>query len=115
MGRDWCGYNEALVRKGELDLDFSMLGEWKRELKKASGREDRGTLPLPVSYIMPLAFVRFLFDQPYREMEGFAHFLFKFVEGLQPLVQVDVQSVRSPVDGGVSRGLGLARLEREEG
>ena len=32
--RDWHNYNEALVRRGELNLDSSVLEEWKRELKK---------------------------------------------------------------------------------
>ena len=33
-GRDWHSYNEALVRGGELNLDSSVMEEWKRELKK---------------------------------------------------------------------------------
>ena len=34
--RDWHSCNEALVRRGELNLDSSVLEEWKRELKKAN-------------------------------------------------------------------------------
>jgi hypothetical protein len=26
--RDWHGYNEALVRRGELELDSSVTEEW---------------------------------------------------------------------------------------
>jgi len=37
LNRDWHSYNESLVRRGELDLDSSVLEEWrKRELKKAN-------------------------------------------------------------------------------
>jgi hypothetical protein len=36
--RDWHSYNEALVRRGELNLDSSVLEEWKRELKKANAQ-----------------------------------------------------------------------------
>jgi hypothetical protein len=32
--RDWHGYNEALVRRGELDS--SVIEEWNAELKKAN-------------------------------------------------------------------------------
>jgi len=48
--RDWHSYNEALVRRGELDLDSSVLEEWrKRELKKANDGKvgEEPCLPLP--------------------------------------------------------------------
>ena len=32
--RNWREYNESLVRRGEILLDFDMLGEWEDELKK---------------------------------------------------------------------------------
>jgi len=41
--RDWHSYNEALVGRGELNLDSSVLEEWKRELKKA----DKGKVGEP--------------------------------------------------------------------
>ena len=37
----------------------------------------------PESYIRFLAFVRFIFHQPYRQTEGFVHSLSRFVEGLK--------------------------------
>ena len=81
--RDWHRYNEALVRRGELDLDSSVLEEWKRELKKANKGKVGEPYHYPESYIRLLAFVRLLFRQPYRQTEGFVHFLSRFVEGLQ--------------------------------
>jgi hypothetical protein len=81
--RDWHSYNEALVRRGELDLDSSVLEEWKRELKKANDGKVGEPYHYPESYIRLLAFVRLLFHQPYRQTEGFVHFLSRFVEGLQ--------------------------------
>ena len=80
---DWHSYNEALVRRGELDLDSSVLEEWKRELKKANDGKVGEPYHYPESYIRLLAFVRLLFHQPYRQTEGFVRFLSKFVEGLQ--------------------------------
>jgi len=54
--RDWHSYNEALVRSGELDLDSSMLEEWrKRELKKAND----GKVGEPYHY--PESYIRLLF------------------------------------------------------
>ncbi len=81
--RDWHSYNEALVRRGELELDSSVVEEWKRELKKANDGKVGEPYHYPESYIRLLAFVRLLFHQPYRQTEGFVHFLSKFVEGLQ--------------------------------
>ena len=81
--RDWHRYNEALVRRGELNLDSSVLEEWKRELKKANKGKVGEPYHYPESYIRLLAFVRLLFHQPYRQTEGFVHFLSRFVEGLQ--------------------------------
>ncbi len=81
--RDWHSYNEALVRRGELNLDSSVLEEWKRELRKANDGKVGEPYHYPESYIRLLAFVRLLFHQPYRQTEGFVHFLSRFVEGLQ--------------------------------
>jgi IS5 family transposase len=82
-GRDWHSYNEALVRRGELELDSSVTEEWKRELNKANDGKVGEPYHYPESYIRLLAFVRLLFHQPYRQTEGFVHFLSRFVDGLQ--------------------------------
>ena len=81
--RDWHSYNEALVRRGELNLDSSVMEEWKRELKKENEGKVGEPYRYPESYIRLLAYVRLLFHQPYRQTEGFVHFLSRFVEGLQ--------------------------------
>ena len=85
--RDWHSYNESLVRRGELNLDSSVMEEWKRELKKANDGKVGEPYHCPESYIRLLAFVRLLFHQPYRQTEGFVRArslsLSKYVEGLQ--------------------------------
>jgi len=78
--RDWHSYNEALVRRGELNLDSSVLEEWKRELKKENEGKVGEPYHYPESYITLLAFIRLLFHQPYRQTEGFVHFLSRFVD-----------------------------------
>src|SRR5712691_10572015 len=81
--RDWHSYNEALVRRRGRHLDSSVLEEGKRELKKENEGKVGEPYRYPESYIRLLAFVRLLFHQPYRQTEGFVHFLSGFVEGLQ--------------------------------
>ena len=81
--RDWHSYNEALVWRGELNLDSSEDEEWRGELKKANTGKEGEPNHYPESYIRFLAFVRLLFHQPYRQTEGFVHSLSRFVEGLQ--------------------------------
>jgi len=82
-GRDWHSYSKALVKRGELNFDSSVIEEWNRELKK----ENDGKVGEPYhhseSYIRLLAFVRLLFHMPYRETEGFVHFLSKHIEGIE--------------------------------
>src|SRR3989454_7215201 len=81
--RDWHSYNEALVRRGELELDSSVIEEWNRELKKENDGKVGEPYHYPESYIRLLAFIRLLFHMPYRETEGFVHFLSKHIEGLK--------------------------------
>jgi len=66
--------------RGELNLDSSVLEEWKRELKKANKGKVGEPYHYPESYIRLLAFIRLLFHQPYRQTEGFVHFLSRFAK-----------------------------------
>ena len=80
--RDWSAYNDALVRRGYIGIDPSMLDEWGRELR----RENRGKVGLPYrypeSFIRLMAYTRLLFHLPYRQAEGFVTFLSEHIEGL---------------------------------
>jgi len=53
--------------RGELNLDSSVLEEWKRELKKANKGKVGEPYHYPESYIRLLAFIRLLFHQPYKQ------------------------------------------------
>ena len=81
-GRDWGSYNDALVRRGEIGIDSSMIESWRRELK----RENRGKVGVPYryadSFIKLIACVRLLFHLPYRQAEGFILFLSNHIGGL---------------------------------
>ena len=78
----WSVYNDSLVRRGEILLDFSMLGDWDREVELMNvGRRGRPFV-YPSSLIRLLASIRLLFHLPYRQLEGFTRGLSRYVEGL---------------------------------
>ncbi len=81
--RDWSSYNDALVRRGELNLSSSIIEEWERELNKANDGKVGEPYHYPESYIRFLACMRLLFHMPYRQAEGFVASLSKFVDGLK--------------------------------
>jgi IS5 family transposase len=81
--RDWSSYNDALVRRGELNLSPSIVDEWKTELSKANDGKVGEPYHYPESYIRFLACMRLLFHMPYRQAEGFVGSLSRFVEGLK--------------------------------
>lgn len=80
--RDWSRYNKALVRRGEINLSPSVIDDWRRELNRANDGKVGEPYHYPESYIRLLAFARLLFHLPYRQTEGFVHFLSKHVDGL---------------------------------
>ena len=78
----WSVYNDSLVRRGEVLLDFSILEGWDDEVELMnSGRMGR-PFTYPDSLIRLLASIRLLFHLPYRQLEGFTSGLSKYVEGL---------------------------------
>lgn len=84
--RDWREYNESLVRRGEILLDFDMLDEWEEELKKMNRSKDgrKGArFRYPEPFMRLLAYLHVLFHLPFRQEEGFVKSLSKYVEGLE--------------------------------
>jgi len=59
-GREWGRYDEALVRRGELLLDFSVVDEWKRELEGANDGKVGGPYRYPEAFMRLLGFIRSL-------------------------------------------------------
>jgi len=82
-GRDWGRYNDVLVRRGEILLDFSVIGEWEGELEGMNGGKVGEPYHYPESFMRLLCFIRLLFHLPYRQCEGFIRALARYVEGLQ--------------------------------
>jgi len=79
---DWSVYNDSLVRRGEILPDFSVLDGWDREVERMSAGRRGRPFTYPDSLIRLLASIRLLFYLPYRQLEGFARGLSKYVDGL---------------------------------
>lgn len=79
---NWSVYNDALVRRGEVLLDFSILDSWDREVKLMNAGRRGKPFTYPDSLIRLLASMRLLLHLPYRQLEGFTRGLSKYVEGL---------------------------------
>lgn len=81
--RNWKEYNESLVRRGEVLLDFDILDEWKDALKTMNGEKKGRPFRYPEAYMRLLAYLHVLFHLPFRQEEGFVKTLSRYVDGLE--------------------------------
>jgi stalled ribosome alternative rescue factor ArfA len=81
--RNWKEYNESLVRRGEILLDFDLLDEWSEDLKRLNDGKEGARFRYPEAFMRLLAYAHVLFHLPFRQEEGFVNALSKHVEGLQ--------------------------------
>lgn len=81
--RNWREYNQSLVRRGEVLLDFDLLDEWGEELKRMNRGKEGARFQYPEPFMRLLAYVHVLFHLPFRQEEGFVTALAKHVEGLK--------------------------------
>ena len=81
--RNWVEYNQSLVRRGEVLLDFDLLDEWGEELKKMNQGKEGARFKYPEAFMRLLAYVHVLFHLPFRQEEGFVTALSKHVAGLK--------------------------------
>jgi Transposase DDE domain len=84
--RNWKEYNESLVRRGEVLLDFDMLDEWQDELRKMNRSKEGKSgarYRYPEPFMRLLAYLHVLFHLPFRQEEGFIKTLSKYVDGLE--------------------------------
>jgi IS5 family transposase len=81
--RNWKEYNESLVRRGEVLLDFDLLDEWNGELKRMNDGKEGAPFRYPEPFMRLLAYLHVLFHLPYRQEEGFVRSISKYVEGLR--------------------------------
>jgi hypothetical protein len=80
----WKETDERLIRRGELILDPSLLENHEQELKTMNkGRRGRPYL-LANTYVELLSAVRYLYQMPYRQLEGFTRSLHTLIPALPP-------------------------------
>jgi IS5 family transposase len=67
---DWPSYNESLVRRGQVLLDFDVLDGWDNELSQMNYGKVGEPYDYPDSFIQLLGYMRAYFHLPYRQTEG---------------------------------------------
>jgi Transposase DDE domain len=68
--RNWKKYNESLVKRGEILLDFDVIDNWHIELEKMNEGKEGRKFVYPDSFIKLLGYMRAYFHLPYRQTEG---------------------------------------------
>ncbi len=68
--RNWKNYNESLVKRGEILLDFDVIDTWESELSKMNEGKEGRKFVYPDSFIKLLGCMRAYFHLPYRQTEG---------------------------------------------
>ena len=67
---DWPSYNESLVRRGQVLLDFDVLDGWDHELSQMNEGKVGEPYDYPDSFMQLLGYMRAYFHLPYRQTEG---------------------------------------------
>jgi transposase len=68
--RNWKNYNESLVRRGEILLDFDVIDTREYELEDMNKNKEGRKFVYPDSFIKLLGYMRAYFHLPYRQTEG---------------------------------------------
>ena len=68
--RNWKNYNESLVKRGEILLDFDVIDNWDSELEKMNEGKEGRKFVYPDSFIKLLGYMRAYFHLPYRQTES---------------------------------------------
>lgn len=67
---NWRTYNESLVRRGQVMLDFGVIDGWQEELEKMNKGKVGEPYHYPDSFVQLLGYMRAYFHLPYRQTEG---------------------------------------------
>jgi hypothetical protein len=67
---NWHAYNETLVRRGEIVLDFDVIDNWDNELNTMNNGKEGASYRYPNSFVQLLGYMRVYFHLPYRQTEG---------------------------------------------
>ena len=67
---NWHEYNESLVRRGEIVLDFDVIDNWNNELKDMNEGKEGASYVYPDTFVQLLGYMRIYFHLPYIHTEG---------------------------------------------
>jgi hypothetical protein len=67
---NWTSYNESLVRRGEVILDFDIIDGWYAELERMNEGKRGAAYGYPDLFVQLLGYVKVYFHLPYRQTEG---------------------------------------------
>src|SRR4030065_2600195 len=79
---DWKETDDRLSRRGALILDLKALKNHGKELENMNEGRPGPRYKLANSYIQLLAAVRYLYQMPYRQLEGYTRILHRLVPDL---------------------------------
>jgi hypothetical protein len=97
----WKETDERLIRRGKLILDPEFLRNRKQELKTINTHKRGPHYRMANSYIQLLSAVRYLYQMPYRQPEGFTRALHRLVPTTPPRADysgIRKRILRLPVD-----------------
>jgi len=67
---DWPSYNQSLVRRGQVLLDFDVIDGWDNELSQMNHSKVGEPYNYPDSFMQLLGYMRAYFHLPYRQTQG---------------------------------------------
>jgi hypothetical protein len=92
---DWKETDERLIRRGELILDPKHLENPRQELKTMNKHKRGRNYHISNTYIQLLAAIRYLYNMPYRQLEGFTRALHRLVPTTPP--RADYSGIRKRI------------------
>jgi hypothetical protein len=66
----WPYYNESLVRRGQVVMDFDVIDGWQEELERMNQGKIGEPYHYPESFVQLLGYMRTYFHLPFRQTEG---------------------------------------------
>jgi IS5 family transposase len=79
---DWKAVDQRLIRRGELILDLQTIRNHRKELEEMNQGRPGPRYTLANSYIRLLAAVRYIYQMPCRQLEGYTNTLHRLVPEL---------------------------------
>ncbi|GAG04054.1 unnamed protein product, partial [marine sediment metagenome] len=84
MPTDWKETDVRLIRRGELILELGFVENYQAELDAMNHAKEGRPYKLTPTYIQFLTAIRYIYQMPYRQLEGFTRALHKLVPQLPP-------------------------------